>query len=464
MPSLRSRLLAILTTYGSARRFCIAYSGGVDSHVLLHALVSLEQEILATSLCAYHINHHLHERSNEWAQHCEAVCNDLSVKYEVIDVEAYPEKGESPEAKARLVRYRALEAVLKHGDLLLTAHHQDDQAETLLLQLFRGSGPKGLAAMPAHAHFGPAAIARPLLQFSRDEIHHYASTHELNWVDDPGNQTHRYDRNFLRHNVMPIIKNRWPSVAKTLSRSAAHCADATRILEEDARCQMKRLKGTAPGSLSVTALRALALPRRAIVLRYWLHSQGFRVPNMARFSSIDKSVILAHRDSSPVVSWPGCEVRRYRDNLYAINPLAIHDAGKRYPWKITDVLRIEGLGVLEAESAIGNGLGGECLQSKDLTVRFRQGGERCRPAGRAHAHSLKKLFQEYAIPPWERERVPLIYLGEKLIAVAGILVCDGFQTLENETGHVLRWRVYPLAVTLPINAKDINTSQTMIHY
>lgn len=440
MPSLRSRLLTVLTEYGSARRFCIAYSGGVDSHVLLHALVSLERQILATSLCAYHINHHLHERSDEWAQHCEAVCNDLSVKYEVIDVEANAEKGESPEAKARLARYRALEAVVMSGDLLLTAHHQDDQAETLLLQLFRGSGPKGLAAMPAYAHFGPASIARPLLQFSRDEIRDYAAIHELIWIDDPSNKTHRYDRNFLRHNVMPIIKNRWPSVAKTLSRSAAHCADATRILEEDARCQMERLKGTVPGSLSVTALRVLASPRRAVVLRYWLHSRGFRVPNMARFANIDKGVIFAHRDSSPVVSWPGCEVRRYRDDLYAIRPLAMHDAGKHYPWRINEELRIEGLGVLKAEPAIGNGLGDEYLQSKGLTVRFRQGGERCRPAGRAHVHSLKKLFQECAIPPWERERIPLIYLGEKLIAVAGIVICDGFQTLENETGHVLRWQ------------------------
>lgn len=440
MPSFLSRLLTVLTEYGFAQRFCIAYSGGMDSHVLLHTLVSLEQKFLATSLCAYHINHHLHERSNEWAQHCEAVCNDLSVKYEVIDVEANAKKGESPEAKARLARYRALEAVVMPGDLLLTAHHQDDQAETLLLQLFRGSGPKGLAAMPAYAHFGSASIARPLLQFSRDEIRHYATTHELIWIDDPSNQTHRYDRNFLRHNVMPIIKTRWPSVAKTLSRSAAHCADATRILEEDARCQLERLKGTVPGSLSVTALRALVLPRRAIVLRYWLHARGFRAPNMSRLASIDKGVILAHRDSSPVVSWPGCEVRRYGDDLYAIDPLTMHDSSKRYPWRIHDVLRVEGLGVLQAESVIGTGLGGEYLQSKGLTVRFRQGGERCRPAGRAHAHSLKKLFQEYAIPPWERERIPLIYLEEKLIAVAGILVCEGFQTLENETGHVLRWQ------------------------
>jgi len=209
----------------------IAYSGGLDSHVLLHAVAAMRAELTGCEFIAVHINHGLSEKAGQWTKHCANQCEVLNITFAHINVDAKNKTGESPEAVAREVRYQAFREFMQPGDCLLTAHHQDDQAETLLIQLLRGAGPRGLAAMPYYSDFAEGWHARPLLNFSRDELHEYAqqtfSQNQSAWIDDESNSDTRFDRNFLRHEIIPKLKARFPGMAATLSRSAGLCAEAS---------------------------------------------------------------------------------------------------------------------------------------------------------------------------------------------------------------------------------------------
>ena len=222
-------LLQQLHRHGIPPSYQVAFSGGLDSLVLLHALCALRGR-LAAGVAAVHVHHGLHSDADEWDAHCQQVCDELGVAYTLLRVDGRPATGESPEAAARDARYRALAEWLPAGHCLLTAQHQDDQAETLLLQLLRGSGVSGLAAMPVMTGLGAGHHLRPLLEMTRPALHHYATAHALRWIEDPSNQSSAYDRKYLRHQVLPRLRERWPAVSSSLSRSAAHCAEASALL------------------------------------------------------------------------------------------------------------------------------------------------------------------------------------------------------------------------------------------
>lgn len=446
----------VLALAPEASGYWVAFSGGLDSQVLLHAMV-VGRERLPAPLAALHVNHNLQPDAPAWAEQCRSVCAALDIEYRVLSVQAQPEPGESPEAAARVARYRALTGAVPAGGVLLTAHHQDDQAETLLLQLVRGAGPKGLAAMPARSTVEGVTLVRLLLDISRDALHDYAQRHGLTWVEDPSNTRTDYDRNFLRHDILPRLRARWPAIGATLARSARHQAEAAQLLEELAEVDLEN-GGQSPISchdivqhaaleklgsdpyfpLSVSALVALSAPRRANLLRHWLHLHHAPMPSTAVLERIDHDTLLAAQDAEPLVCWGEVRLRRYRDHLYLDDVLEEGDPSRCLDWRPDQALSLAG-GWLSAVPAQGEGVAARHLSGGTVQVRFRQGGESLQPAGRREHHTLKHLFQEAGVPPWERARVPLIYRGDDLLAVAGYWVCAEFQAQSDETGMRFLW-------------------------
>ncbi len=427
-------LCSQLARFPVPQRYCVAFSGGCDSHVLLWALASIRQNLKCSVIHAFHINHGLHENADDWAQHCIQVCNDLGISIEISKVKIQVEKGQSLEAQAREARYRALEKLMHPGDMLLLAHHQNDQAETLLLQLLRGAGVNGLAAMPELTVFATGWLARPLLHFKRDQIESFAKQHRLVWIDDPSNLDATFDRNYLRHDVMPLLAERWPSVASTLGRAARHQAEAAALLDELARDDYLSIATQIPNVVTVSKLLHLSPARQSNVIRYWIRRVcGLNPPDAAHLVRILNEVLTAREDKSPMVKWPGTEVRRYRDNLYAEMPVNEHDACWQATWDAKSELALPCGGKLITQEIKGRGVLKEYLSS-DITVRYRQGGEVCQLPGRQHHHELKKLFQEWGVPPWFRDRIPLIFAGEQLLQIVGYGSCAPFAVKPDETG------------------------------
>lgn len=420
-----------------ASGYWVAYSGGLDSQVLLHALAA-GREQLPAPVGALHINHNLQPDASAWAEQCRAVCAELGIAYRALSIQAHAQPGESPEAAARAARYQALADAVPEGGVLLTAHHQDDQAETLLLQLVRGAGPKGLAAMPERALLGDVPLLRPLLNVSRAALLDYAEQHRLRWLEDPTNASIEYDRNFLRHEVLPRVRMRWPAAGATLARAARHQAEAAGLLDDLAVVDAQSAAGSAPMSLSVAALLRLTAPRRANLLRYWLRQRRASMPSAAVLARIEADVLHAAPDAQPLVHWGGANLRRYRDALYLDDVLEEGDPSRCLDWSLDQTLCLVG-GTLSADRTQGEGVAMRYLTDSRIQVRFRQGGEMLQPSGRREHHTLKHLFQDAGVPPWERERVPLLYLDDTLIAVAGYWVCEGFQAAEQESGVCFNW-------------------------
>ncbi|AAO91006.1 tRNA lysidine(34) synthetase TilS [Coxiella burnetii] len=425
------KLLKFITTLTSNSNFCIAYSGGIDSHVLVHAMSHLCQEH-PWQLRALHINHGLNPKANDWENHCQQICNRLKIPFQSERVTLSLQPGDSIEAVARKARYAIFQQALSENETLLTAHTENDQAETFLLQLLRGAGVKGLSAMPAKRKLGKGELVRPLLAITRDDLKKYAEKNNLRWVEDDTNLELRFNRNYLRHEVLPILRRRWPEVFAVISRSANHCAEAALLLDQLAESDLQLIQKDS--ELEILPLLQLTPERQRNVLRRWIYLHGFQLPQTKQLEQIRNDVLLAAHDANPVFSYHTIEIRRHHGKLYLSNALSAHNATPLISWNFSRSLPLPGdLGTLIAEKKKGVGIK-TTLDTSKITVRFRQGGEQCQPAGRKETHTLKKLMQEWKIPVWQRDRVPLIYLGDKLIAVVGYCICEGFEAKGEEWG------------------------------
>ncbi len=408
------------------RTIYIAYSGGLDSHVLLHLLRNLQADFPELTLCALHVNHGLQASAQAWAQHCQQVCADLTIHCELLTVAAQAEPGQSPEAGARHARYTAFAQYIDTHSVLLTAHQQDDQAETLLLQLLRGAGDRGLACMPLLMPFAQGYLLRPLLNFPRQQLADYAHAQQLKWIEDDSNLDQRFDRNYLRHEVMPRLKQRWPATSRVLARSARHYAQHSHLLNDIAAQDYQDLMCKKEQALMLAGLAQLSTCRQANVIRYWLRCLELPLPSEKQLQLIFTDVIAARDDANPTLSWPGVQVHRYAGCLYACMPLPPIASDWQARWDLcSDLMLPGGLGTLSPEHLQIEQLRAALKPSATtaVTVRFRRGGERCHPQGRQGSHPLKKLMQEWGIPPWLRNRVPLIYWNEQLVAVVGYCIC-----------------------------------------
>ena len=407
--------LASLSSLSPRQTLWVAYSGGLDSTVLLHALAGLaSQGQLNQPLRAIHIHHGLSQHADVWQAHCAKHAACWGVPFKSIRVNAQPKTGESPEATARSARYQAIASQMSCGDLLLTGHHQDDQAETLLIQLLRGSGVKGLAAMP-HSHpLVNGTLMRPLLTCSRQALQAYAKHHQLRWVEDESNNNDAYDRNFLRNQIIPQLQQRWPSVNATLSRSASHCAQSAQLCDELAAQDLQSIALNNLATLPVKAILTLNSARQNNLLRYWISSQKLPLPSTQQLQQIAQ-LLTAKADAMPLVAWPGAELRRFAGKLYLIPPLTTHDVSQVLEWPATQPsLTIESLELTLQRSEL------TIASDQDLQIRFRQGGESIRLANNTHHTTLKKLFQQYGVPPWQRNRLPLLYREGELIEIVGL--------------------------------------------
>jgi tRNA(Ile)-lysidine synthase len=432
-----TRLLQTLTRFHQPTGCLVALSGGLDSTVLLDLMAQLRSG-LGYPVRAVHIHHGLQAQADRWLTLCETLCAERGIPLDTHHLRLEPRPGESLEAVAREARYQALAQSMFPGDLLLTAQHQDDQAETLLLQLIRGSGPAGLAAMPEHVRFGPGWLARPLLTVSRQTLETYAREHDLSWQEDPSNRDLRFDRNFLRHQVIPMLRERWPAVSETLARSARYAGELLELVNEEVDEDLDRVRIAHSDTLSIPALRGFHSVRLRHLLRRWIGSRGARMPNSKKLARIEREAVFGRPDASPEIRWGNWSVRRFREGLYLLDEPLPEPPVNALDWPAHLPLELPDGGRLRAVAS-ETGVSAERWQNACIEVRFRQGGERCQPAGRGHRHPLKKLFQEWGIPPWERERLPLIFLDGSLAVIPGLVVCEGFAAAPGEPALQVEW-------------------------
>lgn len=401
----------------AGRPVCVAYSGGVDSHVLLHLLANTHHPQLP-AIRALHIDHGLHPESTGWAEHCRQIAEELRIEFESIRVNVEQIEESGLEAAARQARYHAFRYDLTADEVLLTAQHQDDQAETLMLQLLRGAGPTGLSAMWPETDIDGLTIVRPFLNFSKQELLEYAELHHLQWIDDPSNTDLSINRNYLRHAIWPHLTERWPAVSRTLSRSAEHCRETVELMRELGSLDARHVCPEQLGRLSITALSQLPRPRQRNLLRYALEQSGLSLPSAAILQRIIDEVIPAAEDRNPEVHWPGAMVRRYRDVIF-LEPDRTEalDLGE-IELRGSDEVNLPDGRLLKWRLESGKGLKQHVLNGP-LLLKFREGGERIRLQGHAQHKSLKQLFQEWDVPPWQRQQIPLLFVDHELVAVVG---------------------------------------------
>jgi tRNA(Ile)-lysidine synthase len=417
-------------------RLCLALSGGLDSIALLQLLVQWRSRQRAShrvELRAIHIDHQLRPASKTWAKHCRAVAREAGIPCTVVKVTVPKRRGESLEAAARDVRYAALAARLRPNEWLVTAHHLDDQLETLLLQLMRGAGVAGLAGMAA-ATSVPLPLWRPLLQVSRAELSQWLQARGGRWVEDDSNLDERFDRNYLRHRIVPLLQARWPSASKTAARSAAHLGEARELLQ--ALAEIDAAQVIEDGVVQIAALQTLDVARQRNLLRHWIALQGLTTPDAVHLERIRVELPAARTDAQPIVRWEGGEVRRFRQRLHAlVPPLAQRDERssgqrieQRWRWRRQPVLELgAGLGRLRWVQDTNGEIAAARLPAV-LRVTKRVGGERIRLRATGPNYAVKALLRERGVVPWERECVPLIFAGETLALVADLFVAAAFRT------------------------------------
>jgi tRNA(Ile)-lysidine synthase len=397
-------------------RLVLGLSGGLDSVVLLHVLLGLRDQH-PFELRAVHVHHGLSPHADDWAGFCAQLCASHDVELTVHRVGIARDDAAGIEAAARRERQRIFAAL--DADFLLTAHQQNDQAETLLLQLLRGAGPKGLAAM-AEVQLRPdwrAAQLRPLLGVTRGGILDYAQAHGLAWVDDESNLDTRYRRNALRQQVLPLLARHFPGGSATLARAAALQAEAAGLLDELA--QLDAAAAIDGNRLDCSALAHLSLPRARNLLRYFIEQHGQPMPNARRLNEALHQLLEAKDDARVCVRLGQVDVWRFRGGAYLV-PLP-PAAAAPVRWQGEASLWVPAAGVsVHLDAVSGAGLKRAVLIAGEVTLGVRQGGECLRLHADGPHRSLKNLLQEHAIPSWQRDRLPLLWCNGRLAWAAGI--------------------------------------------
>ncbi|WP_413110912.1 tRNA lysidine(34) synthetase TilS [Thaumasiovibrio sp. DFM-14] len=406
----------------------LALSGGLDSRVMLDLLARYQQLHPDVHCRAVHIHHGLSANADAWANQCQQWCDGYGIALTVLRVTVDPSNG-GVEQAARQARYSALALEMDAKTVLLTAQHRDDQCETVLLALKRGSGPKGLSAMPVVAPFAQGSHLRPLLKnVTRRELELYATEQHLSWVEDESNQDSRYERNFLRHDVVPLLTQRWPDFSAAVSRSAQLCAEQEQLLDLLLADKLEAAMDER-GTLNCEPLCAQPRLMQRQLLRRWLQYHRIQMPTQRQLEQILQDVILAKSDANPAFQLTGVQLRRFKQRLELV-PLVADLSAWQSPLHLEQPLSLpEGVGELLLNKEKQGSL---CLRMPEdnevITVRFAVSGLKVQPVGRtAGRRKLKKLYQEMAVPSWQRTRLPMIFYGDQLAAIAGLFVCEGFQ-------------------------------------
>ena len=416
----------------------VGFSGGLDSCVLLHLLANLRQT-LPFQLSAHHVHHGLSQHADDWADHCEKTCIKLNIPLTISKVNVDINSRLGVEASARKLRYAVLLANDKN--FICTAHHQDDQAETLLLQLARGAGVKGLSGMAAVDV--TRKLLRPLLNISRAELESYAQQHQLSWVEDDSNSNTQFDRNFMRHTVLPTLMQHYPAIKNTLARTALHLADAESLLDvlatQDAQACLTDL---GKKTLALGPLRQLNLNRINNVLRWWLAQNNMLMPSAEQLRQITQQLLDAKTDAMIKIHLKAevdLTLRRYQDCAYLVPEIVGHPAVDAI-WQGEAIHALPNQMQLTFKQELGAGLSLKHLDKQRLTIKTRVGGERIKPDLNRPSRSLKTVMQQAAIPPWQRSQLPLIFVGETLAMIPNFAVEASLKAAANEMGLVVSWQ------------------------
>ena len=408
----------------------VAFSGGLDSTALLHALAGIEAA-RERGLRAVHVDHGLQAESSAWAVSCATLAAQIGVALSAVTTEPASAAGRGVEGAARKARYRALRAAMHDGDILTTAQHADDQAETVMLKLLRGAGPEGLGGMRELRDFAPGRLWRPLLDLPRAVLKEHAQAHGLCWIEDPSNDDTRLRRNFLRREILPRIAQRWPDAPTAITHSARWAREAADYIDQAARDELGGLHGSDPATLDWRRWLDLAPALRDPVLRLWLRSLGLDEPAHFHVAELVRQLRGAS-GRALCVSWERSEVRTYRDRLHAMRPLRPVPAEWHAAWNGAPLDLPAGGRIALEPTAPG-------ADAPALSVRYRRGGERIKPAGSGHTRDLRLLLQESGVPPWERDRIPLIHSGAELIAVGDLFISAAGRSICEQRNSRIAW-------------------------
>ncbi|MCV4262961.1 tRNA lysidine(34) synthetase TilS [Pseudomonas capsici] len=415
---LPARLLQVLAPWRHAPVWHVGFSGGLDSTVLLHLLAELAARESLPPLSAIHVHHGLQAAADAWPEHCRQVCLKLGVSFQSVTVRV--KSGASIEQAAREARYAAFIEQLGEGDVLLTAQHRDDQAETLLFRLLRGAGVRGLAAMSQQRAMGKGRVLRPLLSVSRGELEDYARQHGLSWIEDPSNQDQQLSRNFLRGRVMPLLASRWPQVSASMARTAEHMGEAEQLLGELAEQDLANARPDTAFAwlgrpvLALEPLAGLSAARQRNALRHWL-APLTRLPDTDHWAGWE-TLCNAADDARPLWRLADGELHRADGHVWWLAGNWLQSPGEMSLWPDTSSpLDLPGNGQVWIEGDVPAG---------PLQIRYRQGGEVMQVQGRGH-RDLKRLFNERGVPLFVRGRLPLLYRDDELLAIANLPGLDG---------------------------------------
>ncbi|CEZ19839.1 tRNA(Ile)-lysidine synthase [Candidatus Methylopumilus planktonicus] len=410
----------------------VALSGGIDSVVLLHLIHQL-QKTQTFTLKASHVHHGLSKNADKWVTFCEKLCRKLSIPLDVNYVKLPQKKSLGIEGEARRLRYEKL--LQSKSDLVVLAHHEDDQAETFLLQLIRGAGVKGLSSM---AHFDDSRrLWRPLLNASKIDIESYAKKHKLKWIEDESNQNIDFDRNFIRSKFLPILKERFNHIIKVISRSSSHLAEAQHLLDDLAQIDLKSsLKSdNYKHKLNVKTLDKLSNARAKNALRFWLEMNDQLMPSRDLLDELLRQVLTAKKDAELKIQLSKeFEIRRYQDEIYIVPKNLQTNKNYEIIWAGESEIILPNGQKLTFKKVKGRGIQLKFLKGKNLIIRNRQGGESFKPDSKRPTKKIKQLLQESDLPPWERDFLPLIFIGDHLAFVPNFGIDMKFQTKPNEVG------------------------------
>jgi tRNA(Ile)-lysidine synthase len=449
-----------ISLYPKLNRLCVAYSGGLDSSVLLDLSCRFSKEFSKNNnkkltVLALHVNHGLSENAFKWQTHCEKKCEEYACEFVSKSVEIDQKKN--IEEQGRSLRYQFFEEQCNANDVLLTAHHLNDQSETLLFRFFRGNGTSALSGIPKQRSLNNSnsiQVLRPLLSVDKQAFIDYSSEHKVTWLEDESNNDQKYNRNFIRHNLLPTIRKVWPKVDDNLSRSARFFSETQSLLADLAEIDLKKLLNQDLAlqrwgdSISLKAFSDLSIERKKNVIRFFLATYAVDLPPENLLLEILRFTENHQRENAGEVVWKQGQVnvllRIFEGHLFIhVQPSESSNQSIAAYWNFNEQKELycyhQTFQVIYSGSKPLLKEGSKSLlidsQYSKVEVRFRKGGERCQPVGRAHSQSLKKLFQEYRIPIWERDTAPLFYVGDTLIAVADFWVCEGFQGEQDNNGQ-----------------------------
>lgn len=400
-------------------QFKIALSGGLDSVVLVHLFSRLDN----TEVTAHHVHHGLSDNADSWVQFCMDFCGSLAIPLAVSHVKLDKQGRTSLEALAREKRYAALKEGFNRQSYLVTGHHQDDQLETVLLALKRGAGLTGLQGILAKQSLTIGYLIRPMLNFSREQLEEYARLFSLTWIEDESNSDQQFDRNFIRHSITPLLKQRWPAITKTVARSARHCQTQQQLIKELSEsdfkcCQLSTLV------LKIDSLKALTEIRRNNVLRYWFKLAELHYPSTKQLQVIWQDLVLAQADAKPKVVLQGISICRYQQAIYLVDESKLICKTHKIEWQEERQIIINSGPLqlqLDAEETFLN-------RQYRVEICFRaqlSSGFQCQPIGRDKSRSIKKLLHEYHIAPWLRDSLPFVFINDELVEVVGLFRCAG---------------------------------------